>query len=615
MWQAYWAIPPGMSRLEQHWYRLALWVWPIGGLCHLGLLLVFAATGVESLALFNVGSVAVWALATFLIGRDRLLPGVVLVLTEVIAHAVVATLVLGLASGFQAYLLLNAAITGMVPLRLGRLGQSSAALCLVVLAGVTVFAELRPEVPVISTTIERAFLAGNLTVVFSLTYAYVRYFANLTTASEAELEAINQVARTVNSTLDLDRVVEAITVALRNVFAFDQMGVFLVDPAGKCLRLDRSAGEPFSEDLTRRLRDRGIPLGEEECTMVGAVRQRETVYLPSIDPRGAASFGPTDRLIYEANPMDSLLLCPLELQAEVIGCIYFASIRREFALGPGDIETIERYVATLGTAIQNARLFADAEVARGAAEEANRTKSAFLANMSHELRTPLNAIIGYSEMLQDEAREEGREENQADLGKILTSGRHLLELINSVLDLAKIEAGRMEIQREDFDVAELLRGVATTVQPLVRKNGNQFEMGQLGDLGRMSSDTMRVRQMLMNLLSNAGKFTKQGRIGLDAERQTESGGEWLRFRVTDTGIGMTEEQIERIFEEFSQAETTTATEYGGTGLGLPITRKFCELLGGRIEVTSDPGHGSCFELVLPARAPVASEAVPGISGR
>jgi signal transduction histidine kinase len=235
--------------------------------------------------------------------------------------------------------------------------------------------------------------------------------------------------------------------------------------------------------------------------------------------------------------------------------------------------------------------------------------------MSHELRTPLNAIIGYSEMLQDEAREEGREENQADLGKILTSGRHLLELINSVLDLAKIEAGRMEIQREDFDVAELLRGVATTVQPLVRKNGNQFEMGQLGDLGRMSSDTMRVRQMLMNLLSNAGKFTKQGRIGLDAERQTESGGEWLRFRVTDTGIGMTEEQIERIFEEFSQAETTTATEYGGTGLGLPITRKFCELLGGRIEVTSDPGHGSCFELVLPARAPVASEAVPGISGR
>ena len=230
--------------------------------------------------------------------------------------------------------------------------------------------------------------------------------------------------------------------------------------------------------------------------------------------------------------------------------------------------------------------------------------------MSHELRTPLNAIIGYSEMLQEEARDDGNESYLPDLGKILVSGRHLLELINGVLDLAKIESGKMEIHLEDFDVAELVKGVEGTILPLVRNNANQIELSGLDDLGRMQSDVTKLRQMLFNLLSNACKFTQEGVVRLEAERTTEAGEDWFRFRVSDLGIGMDEEQLSRVFEEFSQADASTTKLYGGTGLGLPITKKFCEMLGGSITATSEPGQGSTFEIRLPARTPAEEEAAP-----
>ena len=242
-------------------------------------------------------------------------------------------------------------------------------------------------------------------------------------------------------------------------------------------------------------------------------------------------------------------------------------------------------------------------LARDAALEASRTKSTFLANMSHELRTPLNAIIGYSEMLQEEARDSGQEGFVPDLDKILSSGRYLLELINGVLDLSKIEAGKMENFLESFEVAELVDGVATTVRPLMKKNGNRLELGGGAGLGAMHSDLTKLRQVLFNLLSNASKFTEGGTIRLEAKREARDGGDWLSFTVSDTGIGMTPEQMGRIFEAFSQADASTTREYGGTGLGLSITKQFCEMLGGSIEVPSEPGRGSSFTVHLPARAP------------
>jgi PAS domain S-box-containing protein len=239
--------------------------------------------------------------------------------------------------------------------------------------------------------------------------------------------------------------------------------------------------------------------------------------------------------------------------------------------------------------------------ARREAEDANHSKSRFLANMSHELRTPLNAIIGYSELLLEDSAAHGQGELLPDLERIQAAGRHLLGLINDVLDLSKIEAGRMELNLETFDVRDALTPVLETVRPLVENGGNRLEARWGEDLGTVRSDATRVRQVLLNLLSNAAKFTERGVIALDAERVNgpASDGEWLVLRVSDTGIGMTPEQLGRLFEAFAQAEASTASRFGGTGLGLAISRRFCEMLGGTIGVTSEPGSGSTFEVRLP----------------
>jgi PAS domain S-box-containing protein len=233
--------------------------------------------------------------------------------------------------------------------------------------------------------------------------------------------------------------------------------------------------------------------------------------------------------------------------------------------------------------------------AREIAEAASQYKSAFLANMSHELRTPLNAIIGYSEMLQEEAQDIALTDFVPDLQKIQNAGRHLLELINDILDLSKIEAGKMSLYLEDFDIAEMIRDVAATVQPLVARNGNRLGVNCPEGVGRMRADVTKVRQTLFNLLSNACKFTEQGTIELTVERQEER----ILLRVRDTGVGMTSEQQSRLFEAFTQADASTSRKYGGTGLGLAISRRFCRMMGGDLYCESELGRGSTFTVVLP----------------
>ncbi len=248
--------------------------------------------------------------------------------------------------------------------------------------------------------------------------------------------------------------------------------------------------------------------------------------------------------------------------------------------------------------------------ARRAAEAANQTKSHFLANMSHELRTPLNAIIGYSEMMEEEATEQGHLGYVPDLQKVRAAGRHLLALINDVLDLSKIEAGKMELHLETFELRPAIEAVASTVAPLVEKNGNRLELDLAADLGGMRADVTRVRQVLFNLLSNACKFTERGTITLSATRTPGPGGEVMSFVVRDTGIGMTQEQLTRLFQAFAQAEASTASKYGGTGLGLAISKTFCEMMGGSISVTSTPGAGTAFTVRLPVTVPDPVEAAP-----
>ena len=238
---------------------------------------------------------------------------------------------------------------------------------------------------------------------------------------------------------------------------------------------------------------------------------------------------------------------------------------------------------------------------------ASQAKSAFLARMSHELRTPLNAIIGYSEMLQEEAEDLGHDDLLPDLKKINGAGKHLLSLINDILDLSKIEAGKMDLYLETFEVAPLTAEVATTIQPLIEKNENRLVVRCPDGIGEMHGDLTKVRQILFNLLSNASKFTHQGTVSLSAGRQERDGRDWLLFEVADTGIGMTPEQVQKIFEAFTQADVSTTRKYGGTGLGLAITRRFCDMLGGEISVESAPGVGTTFRLLLPAFQDEAGE--------
>ncbi|MBW4492468.1 MAG: response regulator [Oscillatoria princeps RMCB-10] len=384
----------------------------------------------------------------------------------------------------------------------------------------------------------------------------------------------------------------------RSIFENAVEGIFQTTPDGKYISANpataRIYGYSSPEQLIRTVRDIGKQL--------------------YVDPDRRAEFL---RLMEEQDTVEGFESQVYRKDGSIIWISENASKIRD------ESGALLYYDGTVSDITQRLRAQEELQLAKESAEAANRAKSTFLANMSHELRTPLNAIIGYSEMLQEEAQDFGYEDIVPDLEKIRSAGKHLLALINDILDISKIEAGRMDLYLETFDISELISEVEATILPLVDKNRNTLKVECDRHLGSMRADLTKVRQALFNLLSNAAKFTEGGTITLAVSRELASLPDAesampsavrleILFRVTDTGIGMSPEQLKKVFQPFTQADASTTRKYGGTGLGLAIARHFCQMMGGDIEVESLEGFGSTFTIRLPEGVSEEEEEVKSV---
>jgi signal transduction histidine kinase/CheY-like chemotaxis protein len=409
-----------------------------------------------------------------------------------------------------------------------------------------------------------------------------------------DLRALNDVGQAVSSTLDLPTVLTTIVSHAVQLSGADAGAIYEYDEPTEEFYLRTS--HRMEEEFVRALQDNPIRFGQGTVGHAAATRTPiEVADILEEEGSGATRLRPLlRRLGYR-----SLLAIPLLREGRVMGGL--SVYRRDVGSFSTEVMNLLQTLATQSVlAIQNAKLFREIEDKGSQLGEANQHKSEFLANMSHELRTPLNAIIGYSEMLEEEAADLDQKTFIPDLQKINGAGKHLMSLINNILDLSKIEAGKMDLYLENFEIVPMVKEVVATVKPLVEKNANILELHCIDGLGAMRSDLTKVRQTLFNLLSNASKFTERGSITLRVGRESVNGGEWVSFSVSDTGIGMSAEQTNKLFQAFTQADTSTTRKYGGTGLGLAISQKFCHMMGGKITVSSTPGHGSTFTVRLPA---------------
>jgi len=394
----------------------------------------------------------------------------------------------------------------------------------------------------------------------------------------AELAAINTVSAALVSELDLNALIQLVGEQTRSLFKADIAYVALLDEPSSTINFPYTHGEtltplPLGEGLTSRVIQTNQPL------LINQELDRQVLEI------GATIIG---------RPSLSYLGVPIIVSGEAVGVLSVQSTTQEGMFDQDDARLLSTIASNVGTALHNAQLYSEARQARAAAEQANTAKSAFLANMSHELRTPLNSIIGFTRIVRRKAEGVLPEKQTENLDKVLISAEHLLNLINTVLDIAKIEAGRMDVMAANFRISPLIDLCANTAQPLLKPTV-VLEKQVDESLNIVYSDQDKIRQIILNLLSNAAKFTHAGRILLAACRD----GEYLRISVADTGIGISPEALPRIFKEFQQADTSTTRQYGGTGLGLSISHNLAHLLGGELTVESELGKGATFTLAIP----------------
>jgi signal transduction histidine kinase len=411
--------------------------------------------------------------------------------------------------------------------------------------------------------------------------------------SVEELQALGEVSQAVNSTLDLQTVLSTIVAKAVQLSGTEGGAIYVFDEAQQLFRLRATYG--LSEELIAAIEDQHIGASD-------AIRQATQDKQPQeTSDMGDEPPSPLREIAMQAGYRAHLIV-PLVSADQVLGALV---IRRKQPgnFPKGAIHLLQTFAAQSVLAIQNARLFREIEDKSRQLQMASEHKSQFVSSMSHELRTPLNAIIGLTEMMVKNATRFGTEKAQEPLHRVNRAGTHLLGLINQVLDLSKIEAGKLELNPQTVQLAPLINEVIGTAGQLAEQNKNRLVVDAQENLGTLTVDPMRLRQILLNLLSNACKFTKQGEVALRA-RRVANGRDWIELAVADSGIGMTPEQQAKLFGEFSQADATTAQRFGGTGLGLAITRKLARMMGGDVTVTSEPGKGSIFTVRLPVGATV-----------
>lgn len=430
------------------------------------------------------------------------------------------------------------------------------------------------------------------------------------------LSALHEAGLLINSTLDVEKVIDLTLDIVVSRLGYQKALLFLTDWDRRILTHGRVVGA--DEEVTARFREIEIPLAEDGGFCARVALSGQSLLVNDVKQARTRAQAITLQLFGS----DAFLAVPLLLKDRSLGVMAVEG-RLGQELGEADTALMETLANQMAIAIANAMSFQkieqlnvglEAKVRERTAElqqqqtrlevvnkelvKATRHKSEFLANMSHELRTPLNAVIGYSELLQDEMEEQGHAEYVPDVRKIQSAGKHLLALINDVLDLSKIEAGKMDVNIEEADLNEIVNDVCVTIRPFIESYGNKFAVS-VGS-GRIRTDVTKLRQVLFNLLSNAAKFTENGSVSLDVSREQNGGTDNWRFRILDTGIGIPADKMDQLFEEFSQLDAEVARKHGGTGLGLAISQRFCHMLGGEITVVSKPGRGSVFTVSLPA---------------
>ncbi len=438
------------------------------------------------------------------------------------------------------------------------------------------------QIELVATFADQAVIAIENVRLFDEVQARTRELAQ----SVGELQALGEVSQAVNSTVDLETVLTTIVANATQLSSTEAGAIYVFDDTSQEFQLRATYG--MNDTIIAEIRDRRIRIGE---TAIGeAAEQRRPIQIPDVQNNPSSLV--LDVIVRAG--FRALLIVPLLGVDRIVGALV---VRRK---APGEfpkhtVDLLQTFAAQSVLAIQNARLFAEIEEKSRQLAMASEHKSQFVSSVSHELRTPLNAIIGLTEMMVTNAARFGTEKAAEPLQRVHRAGTHLLGLINQVLDLSKIEAGKLELNPQTVQLAPLIEEVVGTARHLAQQNKNRLVVEAQENLGVVTVDAMRLRQILLNLLSNACKFTKEGEVKLKARRVTEG----IEISVVDSGIGMTAEQQAKLFEEFSQADATTAQRFGGTGLGLAITRKLARMMGGDVTVTSELGKGSVFTARLP----------------